>query len=224
MDTDATLLAEARVWKKKWLTDRVDIIPFPNQKLREKVSPKPLENKPPIGASYSITAPTPPKIVNQPVGSLKTSNISIKGILNPQKPEQSDQNNSDIQINEYKPLDLDSLMMFWKQYAHQIQQQDKNNLFSILIKRNPKIVNDNLISFEVDNELVKDMLHAELQTLVPQMKRALNNGLLQITLNTPIDVDQVKNPYSPTDKFKIFAEKNPNISMLQRMFNLDVDY
>lgn len=114
--------------------------------------------------------------------------------------------------------------MFWKQYAHQIQQQDKNNLFSILIKRNPKIINDNQISFEVDNDLVKDMLHAELQTLVPQMKQALNNGLLQITLNVPHDVAQVKNPYSPTDKFKLFAEKNPNISMLQRMFNLDVDY
>jgi hypothetical protein len=46
-----------------------------------------------------------------------------------------------------------------------LQQQDKTNLFSILIKRNPKIVNDNSIIFEVDNDLVKDMLSAELQSL-----------------------------------------------------------
>jgi DNA polymerase III subunit gamma/tau len=114
--------------------------------------------------------------------------------------------------------------MYWKQYAHQLQQQDKNNLFSILIKRNPKIVNDHSISFEVDNDLVKDMLSAELQSLIPFLKQNLNNGILQISLIIPNQENEVKNPYSPTEKFKVFAEKNPNIAMLQRMFNLDVDY
>jgi len=128
------------------------------------------------------------------------------------------------QIKEAKPIELDNLLMYWKQYAHQLQQQDKNNLFSILIKRNPKILNDNNISFEVDNDLVKDLLQAELQSLVPFLKQVLRNRLLQIALTIPNQENHVKNPYSPADKFKLFAEKNPNISMLQRMFNLDVDY
>jgi DNA polymerase III subunit gamma/tau len=224
MDFDATLLSQARVWKKKWLTDKVDIIPFPNQKLREKVSPKTVENKPSVGTSYSISTPAPPKIVSQPVGSLKTSNISIKEILNPPKSEQIHAGNDGVPIKETKPLELESLLMYWKQYAHQLQQQDKTNLFSILIKRNPKIVNDNSIIFEVDNDLVKDMLSAELQSLVPFLKQNLNNGLLQISLSVPNQENEVKNPYSPTEKFKVFADKNPNIAMLQRMFNLDVDY
>jgi DNA polymerase III subunit gamma/tau len=136
----------------------------------------------------------------------------------------SNDNIDGTQIKEAKPIELDNLLMYWKQYAHQLQQQDKNNLFSILIKRNPKILNDNNISFEVDNDLVKDLLQAELQSLIPFLKQALQNGVLQIALTIPNQENEVKNPYSPSDKFKLFAEKNPNISMLQRMFNLDVDY
>jgi DNA polymerase-3 subunit gamma/tau len=155
---------------------------------------------------------------------LKTSNISIKEILNPPKTEQNQAGHEGIQIKETKPLELESLLMYWKQYAHQLQQQDKNNLFSILIKRNPKILNDNSISFEVDNDLVKDMLAAELQSLIPFLKQNLNNGILQVSLVIPNQDNEVKNPYSPNEKFKVLAEKNPNIAMLQRMFNLDVDY
>ncbi len=114
--------------------------------------------------------------------------------------------------------------MFWKQYAFQLQQKDKNNLFSILTKRNPKILNDNSLSFEVDNDLIKDMLNAELQSFIPFLKQNLGNGMLQFSIIVTNQDNQVKNPYSPTDKFKVFAEKNPNIAMLQRMFNLDVDY
>ncbi len=182
-----------------------------------------MENKPSVSPSYSVSTPAPPRIVNQPVGSLKTTNISIKEMLNPIAPQQTEQGDGPI-ISTTKPLEQDSLLMYWKQYAHQLQQQDKNNLFSILTKRNPRIINDNTINFEVDNDLVKDMLSAELQNFVPFLKQAMQNGLLQINLAIPQSEAQVKNPYSPTEKFKVFAEKNPNISMLQRMFNLDVDY
>jgi hypothetical protein len=72
------------------------------------------------GASYSISTPAPPKIVSQPVGSLKTSNISIKEILNPPKSEQVHAGNDGVQIKETKPLELESLLMYWKQYAHQL--------------------------------------------------------------------------------------------------------
>ena len=108
---------------------------------------------------------------------MKTSNISIKGILSHPKIELSNDNIDGTQIKEAKPIELDNLLMYWKQYAHQLQQQDKNNLFSILIKRNPKILNDNNISFEVDNDLVKDLLQAELQSLIPFLKQALQNGV-----------------------------------------------
>lgn len=162
--------------------------------------------------------------MNQPVGSLNTSNISIKEMLNPTRNELELGGNDGVQVKETNPLELESLLMFWKKYAHQLQQQDKSNLFSVLIKRNPKIINDNSISFEVDNDLIKDMLSAELQNLIPFLKQNLSNGLLQLSLIIPNQDNEVKNPYSPTEKFKVLADKNPNIAMLQRMFNLDVDY
>jgi DNA polymerase-3 subunit gamma/tau len=183
-----------------------------------------VEHKPPVNASYSISTPAPQRIVNQPVGSLNTSNISIKEMLNPIKNEQEQNGSDGVQIKETKPLELGSLLMYWKQYAHQLQQQDKSNLFSILIKRNPKILNDNSIIFEVDNDLIKDMLSAELQNMIPFLKQKLSNGVLQISLVIPNQENEIKNPYSPNEKFKVLADKNPNIAMLQRMFNLDVDY
>jgi hypothetical protein len=52
----------------------------------------------------------------------------------------------------------------------------------------------------------------------------LKNGALNIKLTIAESEQSSGNPYDPKEKFKILAEKNPNLNTLQRMFNLDLDY
>jgi len=199
-------------------------LPFQNQSLREKSAPKEVVQKPSVGKLFTILQPEAPKTVSQPVGSLKTNNISIKEALKPPVAEGLEESNREFTTSESKPLDLESLLMHWKKYAHVLLSQDKTNLFSMMTKRNPRIINDNTFTFELDNDIVKGMFGTELNDLMGYLRQSFKNGSLQLNLTLSAEEISANNPYSPAEKFKVLAEKNPNISTLQSTFNLDLDY
>lgn len=224
MELDATLFSKSRVWKKKWLTDNVAVVPFVGQKLRDIVSPKVVQQKPVVQSSYTFNEPKAPKTASEPVGALNTKNPSIKELLNPPKANIGDTENGVVEVLENQPLELEKLNMHWRKYAHQLKEQNKTSIFSIITKRDPKIINDNTFIFDVDSDWMKDNLTPELHDLLAYLKVNLKNGNLKINLNVLEEEKQVLNPYSPNEKFKLLAEKNPNLQMLQRMFNLDINY
>jgi hypothetical protein len=200
------------------------VVPFPGQNLREKVSPKVVEQKPSVQPSFKFNEPVAPKIATQPqfTENLNTKNPSIKAILNPVSNE--DNATQGTSISEREPLELENLNMHWRKYAHQLKELNKTSVFSIITKRDPKIINDNTIVFDVDSNWVKDNLMPELHDFLAYLKVNLKNGMLKINLRVLEEEKQVLNPYSPNEKFKMLAEKNPNLQMLQRMFSLDMDY
>lgn len=200
------------------------MVPFPGQNLREKVSPKVVEQKPSVQPSFKFNEPVAPKIATQPqfTENLNTKNPSIKAILNPVSNE--DNATQGTSISEREPLELENLNMHWRKYAHQLKELNKTSVFSIITKRDPKIINDNTIVFDVDSNWVKDNLMPELHDFLAYLKVNLKNGMLKINLRVLEEEKQVLNPYSPNEKFKMLAEKNPNLQMLQRMFSLDMDY
>jgi len=183
-----------------------------------------VQQKPAVQPSYTFDEPKAPKMATQPVGSLNTKNPSIKELLNPQKDNENGAEDSSIEVKETQALELESLNMHWRKYAYQLKEQNKTSVFSIITKRDPKIINDFTVVFDVDSDWMKDNLTPELHGLLAYLKVNLRNGNLKIKLHVLEEEKQVLNPYSPNEKFKILLEKNPNLQMLQRMFNLDVDY
>lgn len=175
-------------------------------------------------AQYSFDEPKVPKTVSQPVGTLKIKGPSIKEILNPIQHENPETSKQDVDVKDNRPLELESLLMHWRKFAFQLKEQNKTSVFPMLTKRDPKIINDNSIIYEVDSEWVKEVLKPELFDLLAYLKINLKNGQLNINIRVLEEEKQSVNPYSPNDKFKILVEKNPNLQMLQRLFNLDVDY
>jgi DNA polymerase-3 subunit gamma/tau len=183
-----------------------------------------VQQKPDVQPSYTFNEPKAPKIATQPVGSLNTQNPSIKALLNPEKDSENGTEDLSVEVKENQPLELETLNMHWRKYAHQLKEQNKASVFSIITKRDPKIINDFTIVFDLDSDWMKDNLTPELHGLLAYLKVNLKNGNLKIKLNILEEEKKVVNPYSPNDKFKLLVEKNPNLQMLQRMFNLDVDY
>jgi hypothetical protein len=174
------------------------------------------------GAVFTFGQKQEPKTVSQPVGTLQTNNLSIKEMLNPVKSENG--LIEELVIKERVPLDVDSLNMYWRKYAHAQKEQDKNNLYSVMIKREPRIISDHTFSFEVDNTIIEDLLKAELNDLMLYLRQNLKNGALQNILHISEHSEKSLNPYSPKEKFKALAEKNPNLMTFQKLFNLDLDY
>jgi hypothetical protein len=207
------------------LTDSVSIIPFPGQKLRERL-PEVRATQQQSGNQipYKPEEQKIPKTVLQPIGNLKIKGISIKEILNPIQTENAEATNQEVEVKESRPLELESLLMYWQRFAFHLKEQNKTSVFPMLTKRDPKIINDNTIIYYVDNEWVKEILKPELFDLLAYLKVNLKNGQLKIDIRVLEEDKQSVTPLSPNDKFKILVERNPNLQMLQRLFNLDLDY
>lgn len=131
---------------------------------------------------------------------------------------------SNNQIGLNHPLELQSLLMFWRKFAHFLKEQNKSGIFPMLTKRDPKIINDSTVIYEVDSEWIKELLTPELIGLLAYLKDQLKNHQLKVELRVLEEAKKVVSPFSPQEKFKILSEKNPNLNMLQRMFNLDLDF
>ncbi len=72
---------KTRARKKKWLTETVDILPFPNQTLRKKATPA--KTVTPIPVSL-IPQEVKPVVLSTPAGSVEAPHISIKKVLEDQ--------------------------------------------------------------------------------------------------------------------------------------------
>jgi hypothetical protein len=186
------------------------------------VQPKVVQNQPSAAPIYTFSQKQKPVKVSQPIGALKTNNLSIKEMLNPEKSENGLA--EEQEIKEREPLNLDALNMHWRKYAHLLKEQDKSNLFSVMTKRDPRIINDNAFVFEVDNKIMGDLFKTELNNLMLYLRQNLKNGALQITTTMNEQNEETANPYSPKEKFKVLADKNPNLLTFQKLFNLDLDY
>jgi DNA polymerase III subunit gamma/tau len=165
------------------------------------------------------------KILSTPTGKLNTTNQSIQTIINPKvETESFQEEQQDYSSRPQTPFGTDELKMAWKRYAFKVQGQGRPSLHSTLVKRDPKIVGDNSILFELDNTIQLSSMENERGDLLNYVRKELNNWQIRLEFKV---IEENKAPsqlYSGMDKFKAMSEKNPNLSTLQRMFNLDIEF
>ena len=225
----AALFDYFRARKKKRLTEPVIIIPFTGQTLREKVN-KPLINKPSLEIQPTTTSYIPPKQPEKKVvtvspgqlSQLHSNNVSIKRTIEASK------NLAETAAEEYTSSDTnefsyDELKMAWKRFAFQAREDKKESFYSTLVKRDPKLVNQTEVHFELDNILQESNFAIERVELVSFLRKELKNG--QISLHTLIVEDATNNVkfINNNDKFKLWAKDNKHLETMRRMFNLDID-
>ncbi|MFH1320198.1 MAG: DNA polymerase III subunit gamma/tau [Bacteroidota bacterium] len=143
-------------------------------------------------------------------------------------------------------INIGQLEKAWAEYAQKVQQKGKHSLFSTLTKRKPVLSRQvpetpgmtesgaspentgkfsgktNLIELTIDNRVQEDEVHAEKIELLQFLREKL--GIQNIQILTVINKDQgEKKLYTPHDKFRRMAEKNPAILKLKQQLNLDID-
>ena len=212
---------KTRARKKKWLTDPVELIPFPNQALRDKVTPA---NKPLVPSVPSQSIPSIPieKVAEKPVGTLNTTHLSIKKIL--EKKEVELQANSAIQKDlPRNSFILDDVKMLWRRHAFEMKEKGLETYYNALIKREP-IIDDEVFILEVDNQIQIDYITPNLPEMIGQFRKALNNYFIDIQLRLNENPDKEVKFLSGKDKFAALARKNPNLHTLKNTFNLDIEY
>jgi len=112
------------------------------------------------------------------------------------------------------------MLTSWSKFVHQIEKKGQYNLASILQIDTPKL-KGTTIHLEFPNATNKIEVERQKHDLLRHLKQELNN--FDISLSIVVNEELEKNyAYSPTEKFEKLKEKNPQIELLRKTFDLDV--
>ncbi len=109
----------------------------------------------------------------------------------------------------------------WKRYADKVNALGKLNFYSTLTSYKPKLKENFMLEFTLDNKVQEDELNREKLELLGHLRRELQN--MEIQLSTVINKNESeKRPYTNLEKFKHMLALNPNMENLRKQFDLEV--
>jgi len=170
--------------------------------------------------------PAKPKIVlEKGIASTKkrTSGLSLKSI---KAKKEHEIRQLDVVIDEENlPKDTfteEELRNHWKLFVNEIEAKGQFNLASILSIDQPTLAEDGVtVKLTFPNATNKVEVERQSFDLMSYLRKSLNN----YDINLDITVDEVmekKYAYTPIEKYEKLKEKNPNIELLRKAFDLDV--
>ena len=122
------------------------------------------------------------------------------------------------------PFTQKDLEASWKNYATKISLEGKHNLASILKEKTPIIIDDFVLELTLINKVQEEVLNENKSNIIGFLKKSLINNSIQLNIIIKELEKQEIKAYTPEDKFKEMAEKNPTLLEMKDQFGLELDY
>lgn len=134
------------------------------------------------------------------------------------------ESNKNISENRLKQIfSLDELKTAWLRYADKIQSE-LPRMYQVLISHIPEIISETQIQIQLSSESQKKDMQEKIQAaLLGFLKEELNNYSINLVIKITEDLKTKDLIYTESDKFKYLSEKNPELEMLKKKFNLDFE-
>jgi len=213
---------ESGARKKKWLTEPVDILPFPNQNLRDKVPATPKPNAP-VVRQAPLVQHVEPKNASAPIGKLSSATLSIKELMVKKEEEQA----SSSIMPENMPMNsfsYDQVKMLWRRFAFEMKDKGMETFYNAMVKREPIQKTETHFVMDVDNQIQVDYITPHLQDMIAYFRRELKNYAFEVSFSLNENPEQEVKFLTGKDKFAALARKNPNLHTLKTSFNLDIEF
>jgi len=108
----------------------------------------------------------------------------------------------------------------WSTFVSKLEKNGKYNFASILSIDTPKLV-DTKIHLEFPNSTNKVEVERQQYNLLSFLRKELNN--YDISLEISVNEEKEKQyAYTPKEKYEKLKEKNPNLDLLRKTFDLDI--
>lgn len=164
-------------------------------------------------------APAARPAAESPGNGTKIRSISIK-------PEKHKENGLKTDVNPLNPekeaFSQERLEKVWAYFTESIARQYPN-FYSIISTRQPSLGEDFIITVKLDNK-AQEMTFAERKgELLDFLRTELRNQLIQIEFLVAQSETELK-PFTPDEKFKAMAEKNPLVKELKDKLEMDLEY
>jgi DNA polymerase-3 subunit gamma/tau len=119
-----------------------------------------------------------------------------------------------------KVINPSLLQKLWRDYAQNCKKQGRNSLHATLAAYEPHVEGPGRISFTIVNDVQENYLREEKPELLGFLRRQIGDPSLDLEVIK--ERVKVKPRYTPLDRFKLLAEKNPALLALQREVDLDL--
>jgi len=152
-------------------------------------------------------------------GDRKSSLISINSSFQEESKERETLN-ADIRVKDFSQ---EMLLKEWKNLTLYIKEKGKLNIGISLSVNEPKLLENFLIEFPLNNAAQNEMIAEEKYEILDYLRNKLEND--KIDLKTIIiEGEKNSSPYTNKDKFKKMLSDNPNLEKLRLKLGLDPDY
>lgn len=190
--------------------------------MRDNVKTTPSANNNP---SVSILPKKEAKILSAPTGQLHTNIPSIEE-LKRKAFEKSTVTTEDISNKPQAPFTYDQLKMHWRAFAYEVQNSHKQGgevVHSLMNKKDP-ILNDLVITYEVENVFMEELLKNNFgNEILAYLRSKLNNWAISFEVIIKDNTDELSHKtMTGKERFQLMAQRNVNLNTLLSTFNLDI--
>lgn len=178
--------------------------------------------------SSQKAAPTPtpkPTLSNSSLlkgrsGRKKTLSINLNSL----KAEEEQVALKKEEARQDTPFKQEDLTKSWEAYAATVLQEGRHNLYSILTDKKGILQAENHIVVTLDNKVQEEVFTEDKFNLLSHLKKELQNNIMQMDIVVKQITAVEMKAYTPEDKFKKMAEKNPQLLKMRERFSLELDY
>ncbi|MGY8988031.1 MAG: DNA polymerase III subunit gamma/tau [Flavobacteriales bacterium] len=158
----------------------------------------------------------PPTVFKQ---RIKSSTISISGILDDEKEDDEKQRSPIIE----EDFSESKMIKVWNDFANIKKEDGRTNLFITLTALPPTLKDKNKIEIKISNDAQQKLLNENRVELMEYLRKNLKNDTIEVV---SIITEEIRSdiPYTPTDKFNKMIEKNTSLKILRDELGLDPDY
>jgi DNA polymerase-3 subunit gamma/tau len=174
----------------------------------------------------TITAPVKVDSTEKDIKKIiKSNSVSIKDITNGKL-----KTNGGNGVEAEKPVSEklsneftdDQLQVEWLVFVSTLKGINPN-LHITLTNNKPVLKGDFNVGFVIDNKVQEDEIRRIRGELLGHLRSKLKNDFIQLETEINSDIKKMK-PYTPSEKFKKLAEKNPAIKKLKDQLDLEIDF
>jgi DNA polymerase-3 subunit gamma/tau len=215
LQTAAVQAANTPLAKPETIAEPASSSPATPGVAAEKLSEKTAEKQPEPALVQEVP-------VKKPL--LRTSSPRIQEFIKPELNQEEKEKAAAPAVEQPKnAFTLEEIEVCWLRYSTLQKTNGKPNYSVTLGGRKPRLLEDTTLEFTVDNLTQAEFINNDKLELLGYLRKELQNYDIQLHV-TVVKNDNERKVYTPQDKFKRMAEKNPALSKLRQQFDLDVDF
>jgi DNA polymerase-3 subunit gamma/tau len=163
---------------------------------------------------------TPKIILNK--SNRKSSGLSLSSI---KKKKEHLIKQMEVVVDEQNlPSDAfteEAMQEVWNEFVQITKKQGKHILASILEIDTPKLINETTIKVAFPNSTNKIEVERQQYDLLAHIRKSLNNYSISLEIDVNEELEK-QYAFTPQDKYNKLKERNPNIDLLRKTFDLDI--